>query len=109
MFYNNIILKNKILAGHCTWKINPENMRVALGKYYSDINKKQAFTQIRNIEQIIVQPLYQDQAGNYGSDLAILVMQKSVVLSQFIRPICIDWELHDMSHHLQEGNEGLVS
>lgn len=83
-------------------------MKIALGKFYSDLSKKQDFTQIINVKNVIIHPLYQDQSGNYGSDIAVLELEHNAELSQFVAPICLDWTRHDMDKHLTEGSIGLV-
>nr|CAD7396743.1 unnamed protein product [Timema cristinae] len=95
-----------ITAGHCVWKVSPGTLRVALGKYYRDFNKQQDFTQIRDVKEIVIQPAYQDLGGNYGSDIAVLLMASPIEFSPVVRPVCIDWELDHMSRDLADGNFG---
>lgn len=85
------------------------NMRIGLGKFYSDFTKNEDFTVLRDVEKIIMQALYQDISGNYGSDISVVVMDKSVVFSEFIRPICMDWDSVYVREQLSDGNLGLVS
>ncbi|CAG2060472.1 unnamed protein product [Timema podura] len=96
-------------AGHCVWKVSPGTLRVALGKYYRDFNKQQDFTQIRDVKEIVIQPAYQDLGGNYGSDIAVLLMASPIEFSPVVRPLCIDWELDHMSTDLADGNFGTVA
>lgn len=58
---------------------------------------------------IIMQPLYQDISGNYGSDIALLIMSEPVKLSKFVKPICLDWNLEYVTKHLEENNLGTVN
>nr|CAD7398146.1 unnamed protein product [Timema poppensis] len=97
-----------ITAGHCVWKVSPGTLRVALGKYYRDFNKQQDFTQIRDVKEIVIQPAYQDLGGNYGSDIAVLLMASPIEFSPVVRPVCIDWELDHMSRDLEDGNFGTL-
>jgi hypothetical protein len=56
-----------------------------------------------------MQPAYQDQSGNYGSDLAVLVLASAVEFSPAVQPVCIDWDLKAIDNDLSEGNLGTVS
>lgn len=98
-----------LTAAHCTWKLNKDLLRVTLGKFYSDYYKFEDGAQIRSVASIIRQPLYQDIIGNFGSDIAILVTDKPVQFSAFVRPICIDWNLNDIVDHLSINSLGVVS
>ncbi|XP_066998504.2 modular serine protease [Anabrus simplex] len=97
-----------VTAAHCVWKVTPESLKVAFGKFYRDFEKVQELTQIRNIKEIIMQPAYQDQGGNYGSDLAVLALSSPVEFTTVVRPICIDWKLEHMNTDIVENNTGVV-
>lgn len=101
-------IRKLITAAHCVWETDIREIRVALGKYFSDFNKSEDYTQIFQIQQIFLQPLYQDSLGNYGSDIAVIVLNEPVKFSKFIRPICIDWNLEYVGNHLKENNKGMV-
>lgn len=96
------------LAGHCVWNQVHTKFKIALGKYYSDFNKIEKNAQVREVKEIVTQPLYQDKNGNYGSDLSILVLNEPIHLSPSIHPACIDLNLKNINYQLQEGNLGLV-
>ncbi|XP_068910164.1 modular serine protease-like isoform X2 [Tenebrio molitor] len=98
-----------LTAAHCTWNSYEEILRIGLGKHYSDYYKEEDYAQIVNISKIIRQPAYQDLAGNYGSDIAILVLTGSVDFSPVIRPTCIDWNLDDITEHLSHNKLGLIA
>lgn len=85
-----------------------EELRIFLGKYFNDYAKRQDYTQIINVSRIIIQPLYQDVAGNFGSDLAILILEEPAKLSEFVRPVCVDWHQKYIKAHLEQDNLGLV-
>ncbi|XP_044736927.1 modular serine protease-like [Chrysoperla carnea] len=97
-----------VTAGHCVWKVPPDTMKVALGKYNSDLNTNNENAQIREIKKIIIQPSYQDQIGNYGSDIAVIILSSPVKFDSHVRPVCIDWNLHDISAHLKEYSMGHI-
>ncbi|XP_018324255.1 modular serine protease-like isoform X2 [Agrilus planipennis] len=97
-----------LTAGHCAWQMEPHTIKVALGKYFSDYKMKQDFTVFAEIDKIITQPLYQDLNGNFGSDIAILILKVAIQYSDFIKPICLDWNLYDITEHLTENSIGTV-
>lgn len=114
---NDTFIKSKLVwrydvelvsAAHCTWEIDSKMLQVALGKRYSDFYKEEDSVQYRNISQIIRQPLYQDLLGNYGSDIAILVLEESIEFTSVVRPACIDWNLEDITEHIIDNNIGFV-
>lgn len=82
---------------------------MALGKYYTDFARQHIFTQIIDVEAIIAHPSYEDFVGNYASDLAIVILQYTVMLNQFIHPVSVDWNLAYISQHLSENSLGLVN
>lgn len=91
------------------WNMLPNAFKIALGKYSSDFSTRQPAEQIRDVSQIIVQPHYQDLFGNYGSDIAVIVLKTNVQFSPFVTPVCIDWNLHDINEHLSEKSLGVVT
>ncbi|KAK4881293.1 hypothetical protein RN001_004612 [Aquatica leii] len=97
-----------ITAAHCVWSVTSLTLKVALGKYYKEFEKTDDFTQVFDVEKIIYQPLYQDLLGNYGSDIAILVLNATVKFSEFVSPVCVDWTLNDASQHLSNNTLGMV-
>ncbi|KAJ4426199.1 hypothetical protein ANN_27008 [Periplaneta americana] len=96
-----------ITAAHCTWKVNTESLRVVLGKFHREFRVNEEVTQIKDVKQIIMQPTYQDLGGNYGSDVAILVLGSPVEFSPVVQPVCIDWDLKAIDNDLTEGNLGM--
>lgn len=38
-----------------------------------------------------MEPDYIGIEGHYGNDIAIMVLKVNVIISKFIKPICIDW------------------
>ncbi|KAF5300807.1 hypothetical protein FQR65_LT09110 [Abscondita terminalis] len=94
-------------AAHCVWSVAAQTLKVALGKYYRTFENLEEYTQIFDVDKTIQQPLYQDLLGNYGSDIAILILNESVIFSEFVSPVCIDWTL-DNAQHLEENSLGMV-
>lgn len=81
---------------------------MAVGKYQTKYEKIDDFTLISSIEKIITQSLYQGISGNYGSDISLLVLKETIVFSQLIKPICIDWQADYVEDQLKPGNIGYV-
>ncbi|XP_064215667.1 modular serine protease-like [Tribolium castaneum] len=104
------LISEKIVltAAHCVWKVSKQILQIGFGKQYSEYYKNEPYAQIRNISKILIQPAYQDLLGNYGSDIAILVLSVPVQFSPFIRSVCIDWNLNDITEHLVENRQGLI-
>lgn len=44
------------------------------------------------VAEIKIPHSYTDQQGNYGSDIAILLLNSSLQFSELLQPICVDWE-----------------
>ncbi|KAJ9583785.1 hypothetical protein L9F63_021875 [Diploptera punctata] len=98
-----------ITAAHCTWSLNAGELTVILGKYYADYERNDNLTQIKTIKEIVMLAAYQDKTGNYGSDLAVLILSSRVEFSSAVRPVCIDWELDYIDQDLSEGSVGTVA
>ncbi|XP_024941719.1 modular serine protease isoform X2 [Cephus cinctus] len=97
-----------LTAGHCVWKTSVDTIKVALAAYSSNFSNLGGDAQILNVERIEVQDSYQDHEGNYGSDLALLILNKPPVINSVISPACIDWiNTQDVSQRI--GDIGLVT
>ncbi|XP_034952205.1 modular serine protease-like [Chelonus insularis] len=82
-----------VTAGHCVWKTDPETIKVIFNGFSSNftINEFDENAQIRQVSSIKLQQAYQDHEGNYGSDIAILILTEPVILTANIKPICLNW------------------
>lgn len=76
IIYKKIILRSKVL----------------LASLSSNFSDQSSYTQIHDVTEIIIQDSYLDQQGNYGSDIAILILKKSAKLGPDVLPACIDWQ-----------------
>lgn len=83
-------------------------MKVALGKYKTAINATEPWAQIFDVKELIMQPVYQDIFGNYGSDIALIVLDGSAKFSEFVRPVCLDWKSEHIYRQLEHGSLGVV-
>lgn len=82
-----------LTAGHCVWKTDPKTIRVILAGFSSNftLDQQDERTQIRQVVTVQLQQAYQDHEGNYGSDLAIIILDKPAVLSSTVSPVCLEW------------------
>uniref|UniRef100_A0A1B6E6T3 Peptidase S1 domain-containing protein n=1 Tax=Clastoptera arizonana TaxID=38151 RepID=A0A1B6E6T3_9HEMI len=85
-----------ITAAHCVWdNDDPKEFAVSLGTIHRDnitmSDREENIHQFIKIRNIITPEVYQDQEGNYGSDIAILILQRPVSMSAYIRPACLPW------------------
>ncbi|KAK0081043.1 hypothetical protein PV325_012899 [Microctonus aethiopoides] len=80
-----------LTAGHCVWKTDPNTIRIVFAGFTSNytIDEQDKTTQIRNVDKIELQNTYQDHEGNYGSDIAILILNDSVIINSNVRPACL--------------------
>ncbi|XP_046487883.1 modular serine protease-like [Neodiprion pinetum] len=96
-----------LTAGHCVWQSDVDLLKVVLCGFSSDFDGQGEDTQVFDVENIELQYSYQDREGNYGSDLAILVLKKPVVINSCVKPVCIDWtDANDVVQ--RDGAIGLV-
>lgn len=99
-----------LTAGHCVWKTNPETIRVVFSGFSSNytMNEQNTETQILKVSDIKIQQMYRDHEGNYGSDLAILILDEPVIITTNVKPVCLDWRAgSDVS--LRSEEMGLVT
>lgn len=89
------------LAAHCVWNIPKEYIKATAGKTYSDFYKQEKGSQVLDVAEVIVHPLYQDALGNYGSDIALLKVQEWFLFSEFVNPVCIDWKWPIRENNIQ--------
>lgn len=109
-FCGGTLLAERVIltAGHCVWKSDADLLKVVLGSYSSEFESQGDTAQIFGVEKIEIQDSYQDQEGNYGSDLALLLLDKPAVINSAVRPACVDWtNANDVAR--RNGAVGLVS
>lgn len=97
-------------AAHCFQTNNESDALIAIGKRSSSFTMSSAdkLAQIFTIARIIRHPLYLDNIGNYGSDIALAELNQSVTLSDDIHPACVDWDLDDITSHLTSNQVGVI-
>lgn len=98
-----------ITAAHCIWDVQPANIRIALGTSKVQFNESHG-SLIRRyaVKQVIIHPLYLDRYGNYGSDIALIEIDGFVRFSEYLLPICVDWNLDEITSHLNDQSIGIV-
>lgn len=97
-----------ITAAHCVWDLQPNQFAIGLGNtriHYN--NSADRFVVYYKARNIIMHPLYLDKYGNYGSDIALIEIRGNVQFTEYIRPICIDWHLDDITSHLADQSLGI--
>lgn len=98
-----------ITAAHCTWNVKPSNIRIALGSSRIQFNDSDSsFIRRYAVNQVVMHPLYLDRHGNYGSDIALIEIVGFVRFSELLSPVCVDWNLDDITSHLSDQSVGLV-
>ncbi|XP_036143216.1 modular serine protease [Monomorium pharaonis] len=98
-----------LTAGHCVWKTEADTMRVALGILVSDLSQAGENAQVIDVESIELQSAYQDHESNYGSDIALLILKKTVTINSVVGPVCLP--LHSdttLLEYQRNGGLGLV-
>lgn len=81
---------------------------MVFGSTKSHLNETDDFVETFTIKRIIKHPLYFDKYGNYGSDIALIEINGIVDFSDRILPVCVDWELDDITSHLSDQSLGMV-
>lgn len=100
-----------LTAGHCVWKTDPKTIRVVLGGYSSNFTQDIADeqTQLFEIFNIELHNAYHDHEGNYGSDIAALILDRPATMSSRIKPVCLDWSAGSDVSLRKNGEMGLVA
>lgn len=105
-----------ISAAHCFWDtrenrlFDAPNFKVGAGKYYRDINAVEPTKpQIVDVAKIEIQQEYNDFAGLYAQDIAILILVDHFEFNAYIKPICVDTTVNFNEQNVQPGLIGKVA
>ncbi|EDW81668.2 uncharacterized protein Dwil_GK10896 [Drosophila willistoni] len=76
-----------ITAAHCIYSMDPDRLRVYLGRHDRNMNPEKGATLMR-VQSVRTHP---DFIGNVvpDSDVGLLVLTETVIYSNYIRPICL--------------------
>lgn len=96
-------------AAHCFASTEASDVKVVIGKRHSKFEAEERIAQYFDVSRIVRHPLYLDKIGNYGSDIALVELNRAVTLSDDIHPVCIDWNLDDITFHLTRNQIGLIA
>jgi modular serine protease len=100
-------------AAHCFAYVNETSVKIAIGKRYSNFtissDDDEPIAQYFDVIRIFRHPLYLDRLGNYGSDIALVELNQTVMMSDDIHPACIDWKWNDLTWHLANNSMGVVA
>lgn len=95
-------------AAHCFTSVEESDVKVVIGKRYSNFTALEESAQFFDVARILRHPLYLDKVGNYGSDIALVALNQTLELSDDIHPVCIDWDLDDITSHLTRNQMGII-
>lgn len=96
------ILSAKIVisAAHCFWDpsenkfVHESHFAIGAGKVYRDYYATEPIkSQFIRVAKIHHPDGYNDYAGLYFSDIALLILTDFIVLKSYVKPICIDYDL----------------
>ncbi|XP_022162705.1 limulus clotting factor C-like [Myzus persicae] len=112
----SIIAPNLVISvAHCFWKEDMSSKRIltedgeykiAVGKYdrnFTIIDND--FTQIINVDIILLKEGYSGSSGFHAEDISIIVLQDRVSFSNRVAPVCIDW---NSKFNVVNGNQGKI-
>lgn len=102
--------KSVVTAAHCVRTTNgdhrPSDIVLWLGRHNLG-NWNEAGAISSNVERVMVHPDFRRYSSeSYDADIAILIMQRQVTYTQYVRPICL-WPTRD-DITIIEGSSGTV-
>lgn len=96
-------------AAHCVWKFNVEDLRIVFGNIMTEYEDgSDLFVRHYTVARVIVHETYLDQFANFGSDIALIEMSKPVEIDEINSPVCINWNLDDITSHIKGEEMGTV-
>lgn len=105
-----------ISAAHCFWDTvenrlyEASNFKVGAGKYYRDFYATEPTKpQIVDVAQIITKQEYNDYAGYFALDIALLILVEHFEFKSYIKPICLETNLNFNEKYVQPGAIGKVN
>ena len=104
--------RHVVTAAHCIQSKGDEKSKKAsdalffIGKYNLDSWSEDGYVE-SGASKLIVHPDWDINSDRYDSDLAIVVLSKPVVYTNYIKPICL-WSSPSTDIRDIEGTEGIV-
>lgn len=100
--YNNVIVQEN---GHCTKYEHPN--KILTKSYHTPITdvflKCKCVTFAWQVKEIVRHDKYRGLIHMYELDIAILVLNSSVVTGPYIMPVCVDWGATMQPEHNDTG------
>uniref|UniRef100_A0A1B6KNQ0 Peptidase S1 domain-containing protein n=1 Tax=Graphocephala atropunctata TaxID=36148 RepID=A0A1B6KNQ0_9HEMI len=86
-----------LTAAHClvsenTGLIEPQNIKVGLGKYYRDYYKRENYSVIADVKEVVVPRFYSGRPSFFALDIGLIDLKTSVQVTAYIMPACVHWQ-----------------
>ncbi|GBP33252.1 Coagulation factor VII [Eumeta japonica] len=113
--YINQLYQQLVPAAHCFWtdidKLRPASrFAVAAGKIrrpWDDPNDDQA--QKSDVSEIIIPPRFRGSQTNFQDDIALLFLTRPYVNTEYVVPLCVDFDVKFDKQQLTHGNLGKIA
>lgn len=100
---------------HCFWdasedaQFRADEFKVAVGKTFREYDAREDYKpQFFSVEHILYRDGYNDLAGYYSNDIAMLVLDKNIDFHSFIVPICLPQNLEYQDQIVRAGWRGIT-
>lgn len=108
-----VTTKSIISAAHCftfagDGKYRESNYFIGAGKLNSTFSSDEEGNQIRKVQKVEIPNSYSGLKTTYIRDIAILILETELIITQKIQPICIDWDSKYEAETLVDNNYGEV-
>lgn len=106
-----------LLAAHCfvseiSGKVRDKKLyRIGLGKHLRDWaeDPKGKRVQRAEVKAIIVPERYSGRRGKFQYDIAVVILKKNAIITNYVDIICMDWDGSSKKLQLADGKIGVVS
>lgn len=103
------------IAAHCFWdeqikaKKNVSDFKIAAGKFYRIYYLPERYAQESDIRDIYIPQKYYGVDGLQAQDIAWLILERPMIITDFVRPVCLDMINERQWEDLRVGRTGKVS